>query len=56
MIEDQVKAVRKRDFAGVSFFFYESLWRWAQEPIYQRENQLQQLFANPAYRPSITVF
>jgi uncharacterized lipoprotein YddW (UPF0748 family) len=56
MIEDQVKAVRKRDFAGVSFFFYESLWRWAQEPIYQREDQLQQLFADPADRPSVTVF
>ncbi len=56
MIEDQVKAVRKRDFVGVSFFFYESLWRWAQEPSYQRESQIQQLFPHPASRPSMTVF
>jgi uncharacterized lipoprotein YddW (UPF0748 family) len=56
MIEDQIEAVRQRDFAGVSFFFYESLWRWAQEPINQREDKIQELFANPAVRPSMTAF
>ncbi|MGB3535330.1 MAG: glycoside hydrolase family 10 protein [Microcoleaceae cyanobacterium] len=56
MIEDQIKAVRQRDFAGVSFFFYESLWRWASEPIYQRESKIQQLFSNPANRPVMTLF
>ncbi|MGB3404288.1 MAG: glycoside hydrolase family 10 protein [Microcoleaceae cyanobacterium] len=56
MIEDQIEAVRKRDFAGVSFFFYESLWRWAQEPILSRENKIQELFADPADRPSMTAF
>lgn len=56
MIEDQIEAVRKQDFAGVSFFFYESLWRWAQEPILSRENKIQELFIDPATRPSITAF
>ncbi len=53
LIEKQVAAARKRGFAGVSFFFYESLWKWASEPIYQRENRIQQLFPTPVSRPTV---
>ena len=53
MIEKQVKATRDRQLAGVSFFFYESLWNWAEESPGERQNKLQKLFATPALRPSV---
>lgn len=43
-IEDQVRLTRDRRFAGVSFFFYESLGR--------RDAVFQALFPRPADRPS----
>jgi hypothetical protein len=39
-----VQEVRKRDFAGVSFFFYESLSNWASETPEQRNSALQEFF------------
>ncbi|MEB3282068.1 MAG: glycoside hydrolase family 10 protein [Lyngbya sp.] len=53
MIEKQVKATRKHQLAGVSFFFYESLWNWAEESPRERQNKLQRLFPIPALRPSV---
>ncbi|WP_413160891.1 glycoside hydrolase family 10 protein [Capilliphycus salinus ALCB114379] len=53
MIEKQVKATRKHQLAGVSFFFYESLWNWAEESPRERQNKLQKLFPIPALRPSV---
>ncbi len=44
-IEDQVRLTRARRFAGVSFFFYESLGR--------RDAVFQALFPRPADRPNI---
>lgn len=50
-IEPQVKEVRQRGFAGVSFFFYESLWKWAKEPSVVREQAIQRMFPTPVPRP-----
>jgi uncharacterized lipoprotein YddW (UPF0748 family) len=52
-ITDQMSAVRDRAFAGMSFFFYESLWiSPPPETAVQRVDKLQQAFASPATRPS----
>ena len=53
MIEKQVKETRQHRLAGVSFFFYESLWNWAEESPRERQNKLQKLFPTPALRPSV---
>jgi len=50
-IQEQVQEVRKRDFAGVSFFFYESLSNWASETPEQRNSALQELFPTKMQRP-----
>ena len=46
-IQKQVEAVRSRGFAGVSFFYYETLWKNAAEPSDQRQSALQILFPMP---------
>ncbi len=52
-ITDQIAAVRDRTFAGMSFFFYESLWiSPPPETAAQRVDQLQQAFVTPATRPT----
>ncbi|MEG4426670.1 MULTISPECIES: glycoside hydrolase family 10 protein [unclassified Microcoleus] len=50
-IQEQVQEVRKRDFAGVSFFFYESLSNWAKETPEQRNSALQEFFPTKMQRP-----
>lgn len=50
LIEKQVKEVRDRGFDGVSFFFYESLWKWGEKSAVQREQALYDLFLFPASR------
>ncbi|MBD1828455.1 family 10 glycosylhydrolase [Microcoleus vaginatus GB1-A2] len=50
-IQEQVQEVRKRDFAGVSFFFYESLSNWAKETPEQRNYALQEFFPTKMQRP-----
>ncbi|MFZ1024974.1 MAG: glycoside hydrolase family 10 protein [Limnoraphis robusta] len=52
-IEKQVQETRKHQLAGVSFFFYESLWNWAEETPAERQNKLQKLFPTQALRPSV---
>jgi uncharacterized lipoprotein YddW (UPF0748 family) len=49
-IKTQVETVRKQGFAGVSFFFYESLWNLAQETPQQRQSAFGDLFATPIKR------
>ncbi len=46
-IQKQVEAVRSRGFAGVSFFFYETLWKNAAEPSEQRQSAFRILFPMP---------
>lgn len=47
-IVDQVELVRERQFAGISFFFYETLGN--------RDASFQSLFPNPASRPNDSQF
>lgn len=51
IIEEQVEVVRKRDFAGISFFFYESLWQWGNESVNMRNQSLQKIFKTSVSRP-----
>ncbi|WP_072016229.1 glycoside hydrolase family 10 protein [Leptolyngbya sp. KIOST-1] len=51
-IADQMAAVRDRAYAGMSFFFYESLWiAPPPETAAQRVEKLQRAFASQANRP-----
>ncbi|HEY9694838.1 MAG TPA: glycoside hydrolase family 10 protein [Oculatellaceae cyanobacterium] len=50
-IETQVQVVRNHKLAGVSFFFYESLWNWGQETPAQRESALKEIFPTSVQRP-----
>lgn len=52
-IEEQVNIVRDRGFAGVSFFFYQSLWSWAPTPADQRAESLSAIFPETAIAPNI---
>jgi uncharacterized lipoprotein YddW (UPF0748 family) len=52
-IQEQVQTVRDRNFAGVSFFFYETMWNLSGEPADTRKTVFQQLFATPVQRPSV---
>ncbi len=52
-IQAQVAAVRKQGLAGVSFFFYETLWKLTNEPVTVRKQGLKQLFARSVVRSSI---
>ncbi|NEO53284.1 MAG: family 10 glycosylhydrolase [Okeania sp. SIO3B5] len=53
-IEEQVEAVRNRNFAGVSFFFYESLWKWGKESENIRNEALEKIFQGKISRPHIS--
>ncbi|MBW4565244.1 MAG: family 10 glycosylhydrolase [Mojavia pulchra JT2-VF2] len=48
-IQSQVRAAQQRGL-GVTFFYYESLWDYAPEPLAQRQNGFLTLFPNLALR------
>lgn len=48
-IQSQVRAVKQRDL-GVAFFYYESLWNIAPEPLGERLAGFKNLFPYPALR------
>ena len=52
-IQEQVSAVRDRSYAGVSFFFYESLWWSDTETLEQRQQSLRQLFPKKVPVPQV---
>lgn len=52
-IQKQVAAVRQRGFAGIAFFFYETLWNTGAEPVNQRQTAFASLFPIPAKAPEI---
>lgn len=59
-IKTQVEKVRHtsgergdRQFAGVSFFFYETLWNISQEKTLDRQAGFQELFPKPANYPNL---
>lgn len=53
LIKNQVNLTRKKEFAGVSFFFYESLWNFGKETPEIRKAEYKNLFPNPINRDSI---
>jgi uncharacterized lipoprotein YddW (UPF0748 family) len=53
MLSNQVQSTRDRHYGGVSFFFYESLWNWADETPETREKGLASLFPIKVKRPSL---
>jgi uncharacterized lipoprotein YddW (UPF0748 family) len=52
-IQNQVQAVRRQGFAGVSFFFYETLWNLAKEKPIERQSAFQRIFPTSVERPNI---
>ena len=52
-IKTQIEKVRERKFAGVSFFFYETLWNISQENPQQRQQTWQKIFPTPANYPNL---
>ncbi|MEY2857243.1 MAG: hypothetical protein RLZZ74_1555 [Cyanobacteriota bacterium] len=53
-IHQQVNIARRHGFAGISFFFYESLWNLATESPEARQTALKNLFDDQAQRPHVT--
>ncbi|MBE9258928.1 MULTISPECIES: glycoside hydrolase family 10 protein [Aphanizomenonaceae] len=52
-IKTQIEKVRERKFAGVSFFFYETLWNMSQENPQQRQQTWQKIFPTPSNYPNL---
>ena len=52
-VEEQVQAVRDRKFAGVSFFFYETLWNMTQEKPQKRQRGFLNIFSAPVKAPNL---
>ncbi len=52
-VQQQVQAVRQQGFSGVSFFFYETMWKLATEPADTRKAVFQNLFPTPSPRPDL---
>ena len=53
LLKKQIDRSRGEGFAGVSFFFYESLWNFGNEPISQRKDFFRQVFETKVDRISI---
>ncbi|NEQ32559.1 MAG: family 10 glycosylhydrolase [Leptolyngbya sp. SIO4C5] len=51
LIDTQIKAVRDRQYAGISFFFYETVLNMNREAPQERQAALSGLFPNQALRP-----
>jgi uncharacterized lipoprotein YddW (UPF0748 family) len=51
-IQSQVRAVQDRGL-GMSFFYYESMWDEAPEPVSDRIAKFETFFPYPAYRSSV---
>ncbi|MEH2066964.1 MAG: glycoside hydrolase family 10 protein [Nostoc sp.] len=52
-VQTQVQKVRDRNFAGVSFFFYETLWNMSQEKPQERQTTFQKIFPTPVAYPNL---
>ncbi|MGK7943381.1 MAG: glycoside hydrolase family 10 protein, partial [Microcystaceae cyanobacterium] len=53
LIENQVNYTRQQNYAGVSFFFYESLWNFGKESKMERQTAIQSWFSRPTTRASV---
>lgn len=47
----QVETIRQKQFSGISFFFYESLWNFDKESAKARQSSYQKLFPTKVSRP-----
>jgi uncharacterized lipoprotein YddW (UPF0748 family) len=52
-IQNQVQMTRRSNFAGVSFFFYETLWNLTKEHPTKRQAGFQKIFPVTVQRPNI---
>ncbi|MBW4616708.1 MAG: glycoside hydrolase family 10 protein [Desmonostoc vinosum HA7617-LM4] len=52
-IQTQVQKVRDRNFAGVSFFFYETLWNLSKENPQERLSGFQKIFPTATTYPNL---
>ncbi len=52
-IQEQVQAVRDRNFNGVSFFYYETMWNFDTNNVARRKAAFQTMFAKAVTRPDI---
>ncbi|TVQ43270.1 MAG: glycoside hydrolase family 10 protein [Gloeocapsa sp. DLM2.Bin57] len=52
-IEEQIETVREQQFAGVSLFFYESLWNLSTEPPAERLKSFKKVFSAAVERPRL---
>jgi uncharacterized lipoprotein YddW (UPF0748 family) len=52
-IEQQIRTVRDHRFAGMSFFFYETLWNLTHEEQPDRQTVFRRLLAEPVTRPDL---
>ncbi|NJR50231.1 MAG: family 10 glycosylhydrolase [Leptolyngbyaceae cyanobacterium CSU_1_3] len=52
-VRDQVKLVRDQGFAGVSFFFYETMWNLSNESVSDRKAVFSTMFSPALPRPNI---
>lgn len=53
-INKQAQITRQHNFAGMSFFFYESLWNLTNESPARRQKALKRLFYHQAQRPEVS--
>lgn len=52
-VQQQIQAARNYGFAGVSFFFYETMWNLTQEATEYRKSGFQNSFEPTVKRPSV---
>ncbi|WP_017658531.1 glycoside hydrolase family 10 protein [Baaleninema simplex] len=53
LIRQKVRKTRELGFSGMSFFFYESLWNWAEDPPEVREGGFAELFPEAVVAPDV---
>jgi uncharacterized lipoprotein YddW (UPF0748 family) len=51
LLKEQCEAVRQHGYAGMSFFFYETIWQTSGETPEVRQEVIKRLFAKAAERP-----
>ncbi|MFP4219439.1 MAG: glycoside hydrolase family 10 protein [Phormidium sp.] len=53
LIEEKVRTIRNQGFAGMSFFFYQSLWDWSEDSPESREAGLAEFFREAIAPPHV---
>ncbi|EKQ71013.1 hypothetical protein OsccyDRAFT_1325 [Leptolyngbyaceae cyanobacterium JSC-12] len=53
LVQQKIQIARDRGFAGVSFFFYETMWNLSNESADYRKSMFQSIFAPTVTRPNI---